>query len=585
MWFLPSRRVAALALVALLASVVLGSSSRQATPSLPPSAERAYRALTTRVERAAALDVTAAMDGTWRLAGNPSYNAAIDQIRQRLLAAGFSAARDATAAVRVEEYPAERPGWDYRVGTVTFDGETEPALLSREQDQVSLAVNSFSTVPAGLVAPLVDVGAASAADYAGKTIGGAVVLTDAPLGRVWREAVLKRGAAGVISTGIAAYVRPSGRALSEEEQNVLQWDTIPYDAAARSFGFKASWRSSQRMRQRLGRGPVSVRVQIASTFYEGPHRTLIAELRGRSRPSEHIVLAAHLQEPGTNDNASGCGTLYAMARALSEAIRSGALPPPERTMTFLWVDEIRGSREWLRAHSADGRGVQYMFALDMTGEDTTKTGGSFLVEKQADPSAVWARPSDPPSEWASGPSGQTPQALRGTLLNDLYLAVCRRRARDAGWTVRTNPYEGGSDHEVFAAAGIPSLLGWHFTDRYYHTNQDRLDKTSATEMQHVGIATGTTAWMLASATSRDAETVVDLLASAAAARLALERSQGEALVANAGDREAAAETERQVVAAWIKWYSEAFDSALRLPAEGPDAALRARVAAAVSRLR
>ena len=325
-------------------------------------------------------------------------------------------------------------------------------------------------------------------------------------------------------------------------------------------------------------------VAVESTFHEGPHRTLVAEMRGRSRPNERIVLAAHLQEPGTNDNASGCGTLYALARALSEAVRSGALPPPERTITFLWLDEIRGSREWLRSHSADARGVQYMFALDMTGEDTSKTGGSFLVEKQADPSAVWQRPSDPSSEWASGHSGLTAEALRGTLLNDVYLAICRRRARDAAWTVRTNPYEGGSDHEVFAAAGIPSLLGWHFTDRFYHTNQDRLDKTSAAEMQHVGIATGTAAWLLASATSRDAETVVDLVASAATARLALERAQGLALVEKAPDRLAAEQVERLVAAAWLKWFGEAFESALRLPPEGPDAALRARVASAVSRL-
>ena len=92
-----------------------------------------------------------------------------------------------------------------------------------------------------------------------------------------------------------------------------------------------------------------------------------------------------------------------------------------------------------------------MFALDMTGEDTARTGGTFLIEKQADPSAVWPRPSDPHSEWGS--SNVAAASLEGSLLNDLHLAVCRRRARDTGWIVRTNPYEGGSDHTVFANAG------------------------------------------------------------------------------------------------------------------------------------
>ncbi len=80
--------------------------------------------------------------------------------------------------------------------------------------------------------------------------------------------------------------------------------------------------------------------------------------------------------------------------------------------------------------------------------------------------------------------------MRGSFLNDLHLAVALRRARDTGWVVRTNPYEGGSDHTVFTRAGVPALLNWHFTDRYYHTNLDTVDKMSAAEMQHVAIAVG-----------------------------------------------------------------------------------------------
>ena len=93
--------------------------------------------------------------------------------------------------------------------------------------------------------------------------------------------------------------------------------------------------------------------------------------------------------------------------------------------------------------------------MDMTGEDTSKTGGTFLIEKQPDPSAVWERPSDPHSEW--GASEIKPETLKGSLLNDLHLAVCQHRARETGWVVRTNPYEGGSDHTTFTNAGIPAL--------------------------------------------------------------------------------------------------------------------------------
>jgi Zn-dependent M28 family amino/carboxypeptidase len=286
-------------------------------------------------------------------------------------------------------------------------------------------------------------------------------------------------------------------------------------------------------------------------------------------------MVAHVQEPGANDNASGSATQYGLARALLEAIEAGAIAPPSRTLTFMWVDEIRGSRQWLTSRPDEAKGVQYMFALDMTGEDVSRTGGTFLIEKQADPSAVWPRPSDPHSEWGS--SDVKPETLKGSLLNDLHLAVCLRRARDTGWVVRTNPYEGGSDHTVFAESGFPSLLNWHFTDRYYHTNQDRPDKVSAAEMENVAIAVGTSAWFLASATPADAEPVLDLLDRSARRRLALEQEQGTRLVRGAADPAAAARLEAELRAAWLKWYGEAMHSVLALPTDEVNAELRARV--------
>ena len=564
----------------LLAPPTFDRAQAQSAPQqLPPTAEKAYAAVAARFDDRDALTIVSFMDPLWRLAGNPGFNASIDHIRDRLTAAGFEApASNAVATVRVDEFANAGRGWDYRVGTLELEGDAEP-LLSRERDRVSLAINSFSTPAGGVLAPLLDVGAGAPNDYAGKDIKGAVVLGDAPLGRLWQEAVKRRGAAGVVSTEIAGYIRPSDPSvMSDEQKDVLQWGSVPYDAVTKAFGFKSSWRAADRMRGRLKRGPVNVRVTIDSSFYDGPNRSLVAEIAGRTGPNERIVMVAHVQEPGANDDGSGCGTLYGLARALVAAIKAGALPQPERTLTFMWVDEVRGSRQWITSHPNEARGVQYMFAMDMTGEDTAKTGGTFLIEKQADPSAVWTRPSDPHTEW--GGSEIRADTLKGSLLNDLHQAVCLRRSRDVRWIVRTNPYEGGSDHTAFVSAGIPSLLNWHFTDRYYHTNQDRLDKVSAQEMKNVGVAVATSAWLLASADERDAAAVVDLVSSAAHARLKLEREQGAALIAKATDGLAAAATERQVIAAWVKWYGEAIDSISRLPIGVTSDSLREKIARA-----
>jgi hypothetical protein len=271
----------------------------------------------------------------------------------------------------VDEFPNGTPGWDYAEGSVAIEGAGGGVVLSREQDRVSLAINSFSTSEGGLVATLVDVGAAADKDFDGKELRGAVVLGDAPLGRLWQQAVKARGAAGVISTSIAPYIRPPdpGAFTREEQQDVLQWGSVPYDPALKGFGFKASWRAAARFRERLREGPVRVRVDIRSSFHPGPNRSLVAEIPGRSRPNERIVMIAHVQEPGANDDASGCATLYGVARALAEAIAKGELPLPERTLTFMWVDEIRGTRQWMSSRPTEAAGVQYMLSLDMTGED------------------------------------------------------------------------------------------------------------------------------------------------------------------------------------------------------------------------
>ncbi len=539
------------------------------TSSLPPIAERAYHALASRFDEAASMEVVTFMQQYWRLPGNPGFDASIDHIRARLVAAKLP-------VIRVDEYPNGGPAWDYSRGSLTIAGESTP-VLSYKQDRVSLAIHSFSTPSGGVTARLVDVGAGTAADFTGKDVKGTVVLGDSALGALWREAVRNRGAAGVISTQIAEYIRPADvQKMDEAHKDVLQWGSVPYDEKTRAFGFKASWRAANRLREALRKNPLTtVRADIVSSFHTGPARTLAAEITGRTAPTERIVIVAHVQEPGANDNASGSGTLVSMAIALNDAIARGALLPPERTLTFLWVDEIRGSRQWIMSRPQEAKSVRYMFSMDMTGEDTAKTGGTFLIEKQADPSAVWDRPSDPHSEWGGG--AVKPESLRGSLLNDLHLAVAQRRARDTGWIVRTNPYEGGSDHTVFAGSGIPSLLNWHFTDRFYHTNQDTTDKVSAAEMEHVGITVATSAYALASAGPDDAMAVVELIENAGCARLQLERQQGPAVVAAAKDKVAAEKIETDVVAAWIKWYGEALDSIGTLPTTQPSPGLLERI--------
>src|SRR5437762_39050 len=98
-------RAFALLLAALATAGLQARPTEQAGPAaIPPTAERAYQAIAPRFDARAAMDVVAFMDKYWRIAGNPGFNASIDDIRERLLAAGFSATAATGPTVRVDEF-------------------------------------------------------------------------------------------------------------------------------------------------------------------------------------------------------------------------------------------------------------------------------------------------------------------------------------------------------------------------------------------------------------------------------------------------------------------------------------------------
>src|SRR4029077_17055097 len=121
---------------------------------------------------------------------------------------------------------------------------------------------------------------------------------------------------------------------------------VPYDSAKRSWGIPLSRDAVDRLRGALAKGPVLVRVRTTSKMYPSDELTLVAEVRGSVAPAERYVLSAHVQEPGTNDNASGVGDLSEMARVLATLVHNGSVRP-KRTITMLFGLEIAQTRNFL----------------------------------------------------------------------------------------------------------------------------------------------------------------------------------------------------------------------------------------------
>ncbi|TAK17146.1 MAG: M28 family peptidase, partial [Acidobacteria bacterium] len=511
----------------------------------------------------------------WRLPGNEGFDKSIDRVKSRLVTAGFVElpGRPTTPITKpslwIEPAPTPSQGWDQSVGTLAIvrNGKPEEIVLSRAKERLALEINSFSTPAGGVIAPLVDVGRGNAAgDYDGKDVKGAVVIGTAGASQLFTQAVVNRGAIGVVSMApLPGYL--------DKNPDILQWGSIPYDETRKAFGFRATERAAAALKAAAAEPNPRVRAEVVTSFARKPERTLSAEIPGATAPNERIVIAAHVQEPGANDNASGTATNMELARALVVGVNSGRIPKPGRTLTFLWVNEISGSRRWLSEHPNEKTGVRYMFSMDMTGEDITKTGGHFLIERWPDPGAVWSRPWDPHTEWGAGQVKA--ETLKGDLINDLHMAICERVAAKSlaairrPWDVRSNPYEGGSDHTQFGSAGIPSVLDWHFTDRFYHTNQDTAEKTSPEEMRNVGTAVATTAWLMATADGLTSTSVGQLIKKVGDARVAIETREGAIVRDGVKPEENAT-----IVAAWKKWYAEAEKSVERLTVAAPGGGLR-----------
>jgi hypothetical protein len=225
------------------------------------------------------------------------------------------------------------------------------------------------------------------------------------------------------------------------------------------------------------------------------------------------------------------------------------------------------------------RGVKWGLSLDMTGEDTQKTSGTFLIEKMPDPSAIWTRGDDHHTAWGGRPI--TKAELMPSYYNDYLLARCLDQAAVTGWVVRTNPFEGGSDHTPFLEFKKPGALFWHFTDVYYHTDGDRLDKVSIPELTNVGTAALVSVLTLASADGPTTRALVAEVERAADARLEREAALSRAALQSGGSRA----TENDILQTWTDYYVAALHTMTDIEVGGSSAETRGAIDVAANRVK
>jgi carboxypeptidase Q len=289
-----------------------------------------------------------------RLSGSASLERAIDWILAEMR-------RDGLANVRGE--PVMVPHW-------VRGAESATLVSPRRQELRMLGLGgSIATPRAGITAPALVVRNFDELTARASEARGKIVLFDVPF-TTYGATVQYRsnGAIAAARVGaVAALIRSvASYSLQTPHTGAMRYDTtvrrIP--AAALSVEDAAML---HRMQQRGERVVITLRM-AARTLPDAPSRNVVAELVGRERPDEVIVLGGHIDSwdvgQGAVDDGGGSVAAWEAVRLLQQL----GLRPRRTLRVVLWTNEengLRGARAYRDTHA--GALDRHMLAIESDG--------------------------------------------------------------------------------------------------------------------------------------------------------------------------------------------------------------------------
>jgi aminopeptidase YwaD len=468
------------ALAFSLVSAGLAAEKPLASPDLA-------RALADEVSGEIAYRYTNLISGYDRVQASEGWRAAAEMIRQELVRLGYDdAVIEGWPSDGTRRYYTYRSviGWRARKAELWMLSPTRERLCSYEEVPLTLVKHSG---PGNVETELVDVGTGiGEASYRGRDIKGKIVLATGATAEVMRQAVVERGAAGVL-TYFPPDTRPGYPNMIRYTALWPRWE----ERERLGFAFNISKNQGATLKRLLEEGrKVVLKAEVDAEFYKTDIETLTASFPGAVEPDKEILLVAHLchPTPSANDNASGSGGLLEMARALRRMVDSGAVAPPRRTIRFLWVPEFNGLVPYIQAHLERTRNTLAAVNCDMIGEDLHKTGGVFNIFRTPDSRPTFLN--DVVANFAG-------------LAESLGLVSLNGSRHPFVW--RSVPYGGGSDHVVFndGSLRVPSVM-LNRGDIFHHTSLDTMDKVDPTELRRAVFLALGSVYYLASAMEREA---------------------------------------------------------------------------------
>ncbi len=517
---------AALVLSAL-AAATLAAQPVPPPPTLPAETllgRSVLKALDDELSGVAAKDHVARLAQFHRVPASPGFHDAIEYVMGRARAIGLS-------DVHVETFPGDgatyfgtlhgNRGWRVDGGLLEEVQPQPRRIVSYEDVRLAVADNSES---ADVTVELVDVGRGTERrDYDGKDVRGKLVLCDATPSACHRQAVEEHGAAGLVS-----YNANQVSAWWRDDQDLIRWGHLDARGRKNTFAIMISLREARLLQQRLARGEsITLHAVVrARNDDASPYETLVATIPGSDPAAGDVVFSCHLdhQKPGANDNASGCSANLEIARTLKTLIDARRLPPPVRTLRFIWPSEMTGTIAYLAKYPDIASRIRAAVHLDMVGGDPFVTKSVLHVTRSPwsiatvtdDVAEVFGRYVIDGAMRAAG-DGDMAHAIRS-----------QAGSKDAFWADIT-PYESGSDHWIYQEGGfaIPSVYLRDHPDVYIHTTRDLPDNIEPTKIKRSAFIAAASGYYLAT------------MPDGAAALLRLSYANAHARLAEDGARAAA----------------------------------------------
>lgn len=284
----------------------------------------------------------------------------------RAVAWGAAAFRDAGVDVHTEKYT---------IPATWSEGATHFEVLSPAPFPVHLVSVAWTagTPAKGVEAPVIFAGEGTQADFAriGPSAKGAIVLVHSGILRTWDDLFQEY----MNAPGIIARAKTAGAAAilwtSTRERMLLYRHINSMTGNIEEFPQAIVAREDAlRLENFLSAGKaVRARLEIPNRV-GGPveQENVVAEIRGREKPDEWVLLGAHLDswELGTGALDNGCNAAMVI-EAARDILRSGV--KPRRSIRFvLFTGEeqgMLGSWAYARAHRAELDRARAVIVFDM----------------------------------------------------------------------------------------------------------------------------------------------------------------------------------------------------------------------------